>query len=122
MSALIRDAQDFFYLKLKTVNTFSDRNIPCVVKMMQNADLISSGTGWLVGVVSFNASLGASSLYFSRKDGTAIERADGSTSAEERKIKYQTKFSEIGDWLSAQTISVEERSLSRDTIFSAAPR
>jgi len=79
--------------------------------MKQNENLIEDPSHWMMGIVSFNASLGASSLVFSRPDGNLIQRADGTTTAEDRSISFTTIFERTGRWDKGRIVSTEKRTL-----------
>jgi hypothetical protein len=108
--ALIVGSQEHFYLKLKTVNNYTDKDIKCEVTHTGNEDLIFNPSHWM-GIVSFNASLGASSLVFTRPDGTMLERVGAPASPEERSITYQTIFERNGKWNEGRIVANETRNL-----------
>ena len=109
--ALIVGSQEHFYLKLKTVNNYTDKDIKCEVTHTGNEDLIFNPSHWMMGIVSFNASLGASSLVFTRPDGTMLERVGAPASPEERSITYQTIFERNGKWNEGRIVANETRNL-----------
>ena len=86
--ALVTNTNDFFYMNLSYVND-TDTDQPCRIVMQDDMTIIDDPSKYMFGVLSFGASLGASSLIFSRSD------------AEQgliRRVTYAQNFNDDGDF------------------------
>ena len=106
MATSLAQADDFFFVKLRTVNNDPNKKIPCQVFLNEAEDLIYDPSKWLIAVDSFQASLGQTSLCFSGADSE-----EGVT----RSIEYIALEEEHGKFASGFKSTEQTRELTEKT-------
>lgn len=99
---------DYFYMHLRAINN-TNHDQPCRIQLRDDMTILDDPSKYSVGILAFTASLGASSLLFTRPDNE-IQK--------DRRITYRQLYSPSGNYRAGDVTSVsrEVRTLQEKTV------
>ena len=110
--ALVTETNNFFYVNLSFVNN-TEQDQPCEILLNEDAEILRDPSSYMLGVMSFSASLGAATLRFAQADAVA---------GLDRSVTYRHRFAGDGRFTSvdnpldrADIRRLETRSLEDDS-------